>query len=668
MKNEDLFKGSTNSILFTHKIKELEKQQEDEMINQIIFKKYEVKKKLGKSSTIDIYAGVSKEDGKPVLIKIEPKSSEKQYLETEAYNLYNFKGFGIPELIKFGKKNNNLILIESKKGRSLYDLFLENNKKFSLNEICLIGIQCIERLKFIHSKNYIHRNIKPENFVIGLEDPHVIYLQNFYLCEKYKSSKTNQHAKFKYTKEIVGTERYGSINALRGLRQGRRDDLESLCYMLIYFFLGKLPWQGISADSETERHEKLLKEKKSFKIENYKQIPKDFCTLFKYVKNLKFEEEPKYSLMIKLLQNIRNENQCFSNVNLFWIKKNNECKGAIIKTKKEGFRERLYSKIGNSVKSEEKNLGIKFIKKIDVNIENIGEGYIDDDDDDDKDEEGEGEEEEEHNNTNTHNGKSAYQIKLNHYISCDESNNKNQDNENEENEENDSYKEDALNNSNSSINTKVYKLNGPMELFIKRDIMNDEDINKIDGLQNNNNKSEQKISKISKNNTQTIIEEDNEGEGEGEGEEVQENIVQEVNYVKNYLKNDSSSNSNIKEGSTKVSIQFNNKDSYGNKGSKGSNNDPSTIIIVKDSDNGSKKEEDKNNKNNIVTNINSNNEKNIEKPKKKKSVDAKILITKKTNISKFGQIAGPEVKLNRSKTSKKVDKRNIKNNKDCIIF
>ena len=662
MKNEDLLKGSTNSILFTHKIKEIDRQHEDEMINQIIFKKYEVKKKLGKSSTIDLYEGVSLEDNKPVLIKIEPKTSEKLYLETEAYNLYTFKGFGIPELIKLGKKNNNLILIESKKGRSLYDLFMENNRKFSLNEICLIGIQCIERLKFIHSKNYIHRNIKPENFVIGLEDPHVIYLQNFYLCEKYRSSKTNQHAKFKYTKEIVGTERYGSVNALRGLRQGRRDDLESLCYMLIYFFLGKLPWQGISADSDTEKHEKLLKEKKSFKIENYKQIPKDFYTLFNYVKNLKFEEEPKYSLMIKLLQNIRNENQCYSNVNLFWVKKNNECKGANIKAKKEGFRERLYSKIGNSVKSEEKNLGIKIIKNIDVNIENIGEGYIDEDDDREDEEEEEGEEEV--NNNNTQYGKSAYQLKVNRSISCEESNNKNQgnDNDNEENEENNSYREDALNHSNSSINTKVYKLNGPMELFIKRDIMNDEDINKIDGLQNN--KSEQKMSKISKNNTQTIIEEEN----EGEGEEVQENIIQENNFIKNNIKNYSSSNSNIKEGSTKVSIQFNNKDSYGNKGSKGSNNDPSTIIIVKDSNNGTKKEEDKNNKNNIITNINSNNGKNIEKAKKKKSVDAKILITKKADINKFGQISGPEAKLNRSKTSKKGDKKNIKSNKDCVIF
>ena len=132
----------------------------------------------------------------------------------EAYNLYSFKGFGIPELIKIGKRGDSIILIESKKGRSLYELFLENNRHFSINEICLIGIQCIERLKWIHSKNYLHRNIKPENFLIGIDDPHVIYLQNFYFCQRYRSSQTHQHIKMKYTKEIVGTERYGSINAM----------------------------------------------------------------------------------------------------------------------------------------------------------------------------------------------------------------------------------------------------------------------------------------------------------------------------------------------------------------------------------------------------------------------------------------------------------------------
>ena len=161
MKSENIIKGSTNSTIFSYKV-EGQEQNHDEMINEIIFKNYKIKKKIGKAVTIDLYDGINLENNQPVLIKIEKKTKEKILLEEEEYNLYSFKGFGIPELIKVGKRKNNIIIIESKKGRSLEELFLENNKKFSLNEICLIGIQCFERLKWIHSKNYMHRNIKPE--------------------------------------------------------------------------------------------------------------------------------------------------------------------------------------------------------------------------------------------------------------------------------------------------------------------------------------------------------------------------------------------------------------------------------------------------------------------------------------------------------------------------
>ena len=665
---DNLLKGSTNSILFSHKIKEQE-HQEDPMINEVIFKKIEVIKKIGKTSTIDIYEGISKENNQPVTIKMEEKVNDKLYLESEAYNLYSFKGFGIPELIKFGKRKNKLILIESKKGKSLNELFIENNKKFTLNEICLIGIQCIERLKYIHSKNYIHRNIKPENFVIGIEDPHIIYLQNFYLCEKYKSGKTNQHAKFKYTKEIVGTERYGSINALRGLRQGRKDDLESLCYMLIYFFLGniKLPWQGLKAENEISKHEKLLKEKKNFKIENYKQIPKDFCKIFKYVRNLKFEEEPKYSIMIRLLQKIRNDNQLYSNTNFYWIKKNNICKGSNIKSKKENFRERLYSKIDESKRIEIlSDFEKKVIKNIDVNFENIGLGYIDDDEDEEKE--------------NSYKEKSEYHAKVyNRSLTYDKLKDKNQE-ENEEEKDEDNNKEnkaDELNISNSSINTKVYKLNGPIESVIKKDIMNDPDINNVDDLSKSESVQNSKLSKTSKkkievttvisNNYNDVIKEENDEEEENSYEkkiEKVENIVQNNNFIKN----DKNINKNIgsynlkstsKQESTKESIQFNFKESD----FKG-NNDPASIIIVKKSnDNDNKKEDVKNISNN--NNIN----KNVVQKKEKKSVDSKILVTKKAVDSKFGQIAGPVVLEARSKTINKTKKRGKKQNgKDCLIF
>ena len=650
MKKDNLIKDSTNSILFTHKIKEHE-EKDDDMINQIIFKKYEVKKKCGRASTIDIYEGISKDDDQPVLIKIEKRTQKRLYLETEAYNLYSFKGFGIPELIKFGKKNNNIILIQSKLGPSLSELFTENNKQFSLNEICLIGIQCIERLKWIHSKNYIYRNIKPENFLIGVEDPHVIYLKNFYLCEKYKSSKTDKHVKFQYTKEIVGTQRYGSINALRGLRQGRKDDLESLCYMLIYFFLGKLPWQGIKADNEALKHEKLLNEKKNFNIENYKQIPKDFCTLFKYVKNLKFEEEPKYSIMIRLLQNIRNENQCFSNTNFFWVKKNAICLGTNIKTKKEGFRERLYAKIDKKVKTDNINeFEKKKIKNIDeVNFENIGKGYVDDDED--------------YVEENRYE-KSAHQAKVNLFFSNNENNVEN--NEEDKNES----RENELNLSNSSINTRVFKLNGEVEEIVRKDLMNDTNINNFDDWQNkikNKPKTIQEQNKINSTkksdklniNCNEIIQEEplNEEEEEEKYQEnmdnknvIQENIIKEnnnnINIIDNKYKGktfiSSNSNGTIKQESTKESIQINYKDTDIK-----NNNNQGSIILV----NNNKNEDEKN--------------KNISKKREKKSVD-KIKIQKR-NENKFGQIMGPEVNLKRSKSIIKKSTKKDKN-KDCIIF
>ena len=665
MKTENLIKGSTNSITFSHKVKEKEEKEEKEgdLINEIIFKKYQVKKKCGNTSTIDIYEGIELDNNQPVLLKFEKRSQEKLYLEEEAYNLHSFKGFGIPKLLKLGKRGNNIILIESKKGPSLFELFLENNKTFSINEICLIGIQCIERLKFIHSKNYIHRNIKPENFVIGIDDPHVIYLQNFYFCQKYRSSKTHHHIKMKFTKEIVGTERYGSINALRGITQGRKDDLESLCYMLFYFILGKLPWQGIKEENEISKIEKLLQEKKNFRknIKNYKKIPENFCKLFYSVNNLKFEEEPNYLTMIKYLQNILNDNQCFNTKDFFWINKDIICHGANIKTKKEGLRERLISNIEKSIKSEHNLISGRKVKNDDVNFNNLGLGYIVDDDENIEEEEIE----------NSYREKTDYKVQIkNNLLESNKEEEKENDNNNE-NENND------LNCSNSSINTKVYKLNGTLESFVKKDIINDNDINgNIDELKNNYlNNISQKKSKNEKSNINyfnDIIHEDPLNEEEDE-KSIQENKIEnnkcDDNEIKDNENNDkiiiedkkllklfiSSNNNNIKQESTKESIQFNSKASD----FKGNNEKTGSIILVQNNNNESKKEEQIIKEDNKIENKDKKQIENNNKSKVKVSV-------KKEN--KFGQIMGPTEPL--KKRSKSISNNNVKKvkSKDCIIF
>ena len=636
MDKKNLFKGSTTSIMFTQEIKDKEKQT-DENLHKIIFKKYEVQNKIGKTSSFKIYEGINITDKTPVIIKIESRSKEDLYLEIEALNLYTFKDLGIPKIITTGKTKSSIILIEEKLGPSLYDLFIENKRKFSLKEICLIGIQCIERLKGIHSKNYVHRNIKPENFRIGLNDPHVIYLQNFYLCEKYKSSTTNKHVKLSLSNKIVGTERYGSVDALRGLRQGRKDDLESLCYMLIYFFLGKLPWQDIKAENEMEKYKILLNMKKKFNIENYKDIiPKEFRTIFKLIKNLKFDEQPKYSLYIRLLQKIREENQFFDQNDFFWIKnyKNLKIKKNNIKPKKEGFRKRLFLKLNTMEKTEVRPI----LENNNSNFDQIGERYMDDELSD--------------------NGSLDIKTDIHQKISLlSQSENKNEKEKEKEKEEIKEENENNLNDSkssDSSINTKVYKLNGHIKNFLQKQINHDTDIiiNNDSGKDNDIEKDKEKDENIKinsinkKDNLSYIIEEKIEEENQSiintqeiDKEEnkitIQENKINSLNNNDNITPTPNNSNPNSKIGSytlTNASSEI--------KETKGKDNIETPQMIIE------KKNSNDNNGNNKI---------NMEK---------RISVDNKKKENRFGQIMGPEVEIKRKNSKSGNDTKD----KDCMIF
>ena len=132
-------------------------------------------------------------------------------------------------------------------GKSLEDIFNKLPiKKMSIRCVCNIGIQMINIIKFVHDKHIIHRDIKPDNFVIGLrENKRNLYLLDFGLAKKYRSSVTLKHYEMGNKKKLTGTARYSSINALSGYEQSRRDDLESIGYVLLYFLRGNLPWQGL---------------------------------------------------------------------------------------------------------------------------------------------------------------------------------------------------------------------------------------------------------------------------------------------------------------------------------------------------------------------------------------------------------------------------------------
>ncbi len=212
----------------------------------------------------------------------------------------------------YGYNSQYNILIMELLGPSLENLFQKLNKKFSIKTTCMLGIQMIDRIEYIHSRKILHRDIKPDNFVIGRgKNSHIVYILDFGLSKKYWSSRQNKHISFCRNKKLTGTARYASINALSGCEQGRRDDLESIGYIIMYFVRGSLPWQGLKVNKKEDRYKKICDKKKATSAKELcSGYPKEFETFVNYTRNLKFMEIPDYEYLRNLLKTIiKNEHK-----------------------------------------------------------------------------------------------------------------------------------------------------------------------------------------------------------------------------------------------------------------------------------------------------------------------------------------------------------------------
>ena len=164
----------------------------------------------------------------------------------------------------------------------------------------------MQRIEFVHSRHFLHRDIKPDNFLIGIgKKQHYVYVIDFGLAKRFRDPKTGEHITYRDGKNLTGTARYASVNTHLGIEQSRRDALESLGFVLMYFNKGSLPWQGLPARTKKEKYEKIRDKKLSTSIESLaKGLPEEFAIYLNYCRNLKFEEKPDIGYLRKLFKDL----------------------------------------------------------------------------------------------------------------------------------------------------------------------------------------------------------------------------------------------------------------------------------------------------------------------------------------------------------------------------
>ena len=268
--------------------------------------RYRLGKKIGTGAFGEIFEGTDIFDNSSVAIKLEHNSVKYPQLLFEAKLLKSIPGTGIPVMHWFGIAGEYNAMVMDLLGQNLEDLYNYCAKNFSLKTILMITIQMIERLKHVHDNHYIHRDIKPENFLIGKDTTaKTIYLLDFGLAKRYRDEYTHIHIPLKENRNLTGTARYASCNAHNGLEQSRRDDMESIAYVILYFFRKKLPWQGLKCKDKNEKHAKIKEMKMSITPEKlFEGLPKEFADYLTMVKKLGFEDEPAYKSYIQMFNKL----------------------------------------------------------------------------------------------------------------------------------------------------------------------------------------------------------------------------------------------------------------------------------------------------------------------------------------------------------------------------
>lgn len=295
------------------------------LIDTLIDEHYKLVEQIGKGSFGEIYKGIDINTNEQVAIKVESNFAKVPQIQLEA-RVYKslIGGFGVPNLYCYGFNRTHNFLIMELMGKSLEDLFQMCDQKFSLKTVLMLADQMISCVEYVHSKNFIYRDIKPDNFMMGVnQNSNIVYLLDYGLTKNYRDPRTHVHIPYSDNNKLTGTARYASVNTHSGVEQSRRDDLESLGYVWAYFLRGSLPWMGIDSDENKTKNKLIcnIKKKTSFE-ELFSGFPQEFAQYMFNVRQLRFSDQPNYSSLRSLIRKAIIDNGFVYDYVFDWSEKN----------------------------------------------------------------------------------------------------------------------------------------------------------------------------------------------------------------------------------------------------------------------------------------------------------------------------------------------------------
>lgn len=321
-------------------------------MERIVGGHYKLGTRIGAGSFGKIFTAENIHSHRKVAIKMENSHSRVPQLayESKLYAIFS-GGTGIPRLHWYGTEGSHNIMIIDLLGKSLEDLFVQCHHRFSLKTVLMLADQMISCVEFLHNKNFIHRDIKPDNFAMGLgSSSNQVFIIDYGLSKKYRDQHTHTHIPYIEGKSLTGTARYASVGALKGIEQSRRDDLESLGYVWLYLLRGGLPWMGLNGKDQKQKYNRIcdVKSKTSF-VDLCKGFPNEFVKYFNAVRSLRFTDKPNYSELKQMFRDLFIKLGYVYDYQYDWVKPNSNSSQIIHS------RQSIYSQVISEAKQQKGN-------------------------------------------------------------------------------------------------------------------------------------------------------------------------------------------------------------------------------------------------------------------------------------------------------------------------